>query len=299
MADSKFWDSVRDFFTQYPLYAAVDRFLDAKWGKRFLGFLGAAAVTVIGWIVSLIAGLSAGWKDGFLGASVALLFAALLVFLTRSKNAGDNTTSVSTKIDGPAAPAAIEAAAMPHEEIRFDYSPQSPLQHDWQIAYFDKRIKLEDRTGVADNLKNRRWTTAPDCPTEGSVMIDIDNCAIELTVAPNAALSQRMEFEANYVDHSSLIFVKVLLATRDNKQNTTKFIKFILGTKKPYPTLGYEDSEYTVEIDPPPAGKGWRKIILSLSDEVERSWGPDGWHYKELRVIRFRGKLGISPIRLY
>ena len=83
MADSKFRDSLRDFLTQYPLWTAFDEFLDSKWGKRFLAFLGGAVVSGIGWIASLFTALGAGWKYGLFGAFVAFLFGALVIYLTK------------------------------------------------------------------------------------------------------------------------------------------------------------------------------------------------------------------------
>ena len=83
MADSKFRDSVRDFFTQYPLWTGVDRFLDTKWGKRFLGFLGGAMMSGVGWIASLFTALNAGWKYGLFGAFVAFVCGALIIYLTK------------------------------------------------------------------------------------------------------------------------------------------------------------------------------------------------------------------------
>jgi hypothetical protein len=187
-----------------------------------------------------------------------------------------------------------------HETIGFSYLPASPLKNGWQIAYIDKRVREEDRAAVRDYWKNKEWAIAPDSPTTGSIMIDVDNCAIKYNLSPNAALSERMEFEANYFDNSASVVVEVLLATRDEQQAPTKNIKFVIGGRtKPYKTQGYEDSEYTVELDPPKLGKGWRQIVLSLPDEIEDTWGQDGWCYKQLRVIRLRGKLGVSPIRLY
>jgi hypothetical protein len=193
----------------------------------------------------------------------------------------------------------FETPLIPHEEIRFDYFPASPLQNGWRVGYLDGRINKNDPMALAEYWKSKRWTMAPDPPTKGSALVDIDAFAMDHNVSPNAALSQRIEFEANYIDNSAMFFVQILLATRDDQQTTTKFIKFVPGRRKPYPTPNWEDLEYTVEIDPPSLGKGWRKITLFLPDETERSWGRDGWYYKELRMIRLRGKLGISPIRLY
>jgi hypothetical protein len=190
----------------------------------------------------------------------------------------------------------------PHEVIGFDYFPASPLDNGWRIGYFDRRISEspDPATAKSNYLKTRRWTIAPDPPVEGCVMIDIDACAIDRDVTPNAALSQRIEFEANYINDSAMFFVRVLLATRDEQRTTTKIVKFIPGSKKPYRTPGYQNEEYTVEIaDAPSLGNGWRRFILSLPDEIEHTWGQDGWRYKELKMIRIRGKLGISPIRLY
>jgi hypothetical protein len=240
--------------------------------------------------------LNPAWAERAWGAfiaSVVILVPSVLMRFLRKKVAAQAVTVETT------ASASQPSADLPHEKIGFDYLPASPLQNGWHIGYFDKRINPDDRAAVAEYLKSRRWAIAPDSPTEGSIMIDIDNCGMDRSVSPNAALSKRIEFEANYIDTSAMIFVEVLLATRDNETITPKFVKFILGRKKPYRTLGYENSEYTVEIDPPSLGRGWRKIILSLPDEIERSWGRDGWYYQGLRTIRLRGKLGISPLRLY
>ena len=118
-------------------------------------------------------------------------------------------------------------------------------------------------------------------------------------MSPSSRLTRRIEFEANYFDDSAMFFVEVQIATRDDEEIKNKLIKFILGSKKPYRTTGYEEIEYTAEIKPPSLGNGWSEITISLPDEVDRTWGQDGWYYQGLRAIRVRGKLGLSPIRLY
>jgi hypothetical protein len=294
-------------------YEGSTALMAKQYGKAAVGYGIGIPLALIGLAVAGVFGARHGTSTAewiYPVASdprwwIAVLFLALLWlggphFIERMRFAltdRPSTSGIKTAI-------ATTTANEPHVVIDFNYVPAaSPLENGWTTPYFDKRIRDDpDPAARANYLKSRQWKVAPGAPIKGSIMIDIDASAIDYQVSPNAALSQRIEFDANYVDRSAMIFVHVLLATRDDRQTKTKFIKFIPGSKKPYKTLGYEDSEYTVEMndnDAPSLGKGWRKISLSLPVEIERSWGQDGWYYKELRAIRLRGRLGISPIRLY
>jgi hypothetical protein len=255
---------------------------------------------------SLIGGILIG---AFGTSSVAAFFAFLARrkrLKTSQKSGSDGATEIAAEIDAaPDAsaeqlPSRVELPlTVPPTIIAFNYLPASPLNNGWRIAYFDRRFKQEEHAGIEANWRSDRWKVAPDCPREGSIMIDLDNGAFDYDVTRNSYLTRRVEFDAHYVKDSALVFLQVLVATRDGKNTPTKFVKLIIGSNAPYPTPGYEDSEYTVEIEPPAVGHGWRRVVLNLPDVVERSWGQDGWSYKELRKIRLRGKLGISPIELY
>jgi hypothetical protein len=221
------------------------------------------------------------------------LVSALLIFLPGFFL---NSTEEPIASNAPANP---QTAALPHAVIEFNYLPASPLNNGWHIAYFDGRFKQQEHALIEADWRSNRWKIAPNCPKEGSIVFDLNDGAFDYAVTRNSALSHRIEFDANYIDDSALIFLQVLLATRDGQNTTSKFIKFIIGSRAPYPTRGYEESEYTVEIEPQTLGQGWRRVVLDLSDVVAHSWGQNGWSYKELKTIRLRGKLGISPIRLY
>lgn len=289
------WDSFKDWVWQ-TLYTNAGTFLWTGPGKAIVTALIALASTAIAYLA-----------DSKHKHEVALVCfggigACALIFIwtwIQSKLSGSPRAIDASGRDRSSP---IEHTAKPHEVIGFDYLPASPLQNGWKIGYLDKRIVNDPNPAARENyLKTRQWKIAPDAPTAGSALFDLDACAIDRDVGPNAALSRRIEFEANYIN-LGMFFVRVLLATRDGRQTMTKLIKFIPGSKKPYPTEQYEDAEYTVEIDDahaPSLGQGWRKFVISLADETARSWGQDGWQYKELRMIRLRGKLGISPIRLY
>ncbi len=295
MADSKLRESLRDFLTQYPLWTAVDQFLDSKWGKRFLAFLGGAVVTGIGWIVSLFTALSSGWKYGFFGAFAALLFVALVIYLTKEKE----MTIAEPEKRTPLTPirAGVQGADMvspvimpdllvpaPREEIRFDYLPDSPLSHGWKSARWAKHPMPSDAIWRAD--------------TDGSMVMELSDiyCPIVYEVGSKAALSTRLVCDLRF-STSAELFVVVRLLTRDGSRPRDGGIKFELSRRQPYYTKEYD--EWVLPIDPPSLGNGWHHLDISLTDAVGHTWGQAGWMLSELLKIRLRGHLGISPIKLY
>jgi hypothetical protein len=182
------------------------------------------------------------------------------------------------------------------ERIGFDYLPASPLDNGWKVAYTYQRINKNGPAAVADYLKSRQWLTAPDSPTEGSIVINID-AAIDYTLNRNATLSDRLECEIKFPGEE-LLFVRVEMASRDGSR-TNKFIKFVLGTDSPSATKDWETLEWTLPINPQALPNGWRKLNISLADAVAKTWGRFGWTFRSVLTIRLRGELSISPIRLY
>lgn len=68
------------FLKEYVPWTGTDQFLDSTWGRRFLTVLGGVVVTGASWIISFLANLPSGWKDGFFGAFLTTIFIAILIF---------------------------------------------------------------------------------------------------------------------------------------------------------------------------------------------------------------------------
>jgi hypothetical protein len=174
------------------------------------------------------------------------------------------------------------------ERINFDYLPDSPLNHGWTLGY-------------KDNVPGpgAKWLVPTDARAPGCISIEMDdlNCAIDFRVSQNGALSDRLACDVKFSD-STMLFVRVQLGSRDGSQ-TTKLIKYILGTESASPTKGWEEFEWTLPISPPALPNGWRRLDISFADSVNQTWARFGWSFRSVRMIRLRGKLCISPIRLY
>jgi hypothetical protein len=187
----------------------------------------------------------------------------------------------------------------PHEEIRFDYLPASPLDNGWRIGYPDPEGPFAS-LAAKDAWAKTKWLAASDAPTLGSMSMAVSNkgCAIDFDISRSAALCSQITCDIQFTD-STMLFVRVLLTSADKSQSTTKLIKFVLGVGDPFPTKDWEEIEWTLPISPDSIGNGWRHVALSLVESVNRTWGRFGWHFSELRMIRLRGDLSISPIKIY
>jgi len=172
------------------------------------------------------------------------------------------------------------------DEVRFEYMPKSPLEHGWKVAYGEP--------GPA-----AKWWSPADAPTSGAMSMQVDaGCAIEMSVEPNARLSDRLLYAAKYTNTTMIIF-QVAIASADGAHSEWKWIKFELGNGQPHPTTGYEKYEWTLPISGLPLSNGWRRFNISLKEAVQQTWGTEGWTYTGLRAIRLRGNVSISPVECH
>jgi hypothetical protein len=193
------------------------------------------------------------------------------------------------------APLAASTTGIPHKIISFDYFPASPLEHDWKVGYFDKRVNADQATKDT-YLKSRQWRRASNAPNEGCVIIDVDACAIDYRIPQSSLLSTHLVCDFSYIK-DAMLFALVGLMTLDGSKTDEGYIKFDLGRGKPRFVEQYK--EWILPIDFPTLSNGWHHIEISLTDAVALTWGQEGWVLKDLRALRVRGHLGISPIRLW
>ncbi len=181
-----------------------------------------------------------------------------------------------------------DADTPPHDELRFDYLPDSPLNHGWQVSYGEPGATA-------------RWNPAPDAPTPGSMLVEMDaRCAIEHGLSPSAGLCDRVLCEIRFTA-TTMFFVELELASHDGKTKPGRrtWIKYILSTGEPFPTRDYEKFEWTVPIAGTPLPHGWRRLEMPVAADAIRTWGRDGWELRRLLCVRIRGNLSISAIRFY
>ena len=171
------------------------------------------------------------------------------------------------------------------EEIRFDYVPDSLLNHGWKIAY-----------GVPGD--NAKWTASTDGPSTGCISIRIDeSCAIERNFPPNTTLADRVVYDARYTG-TTMLFFMVKLAPVDGSSLQHKWIKIVVGQyRRPQPA--FEWNEWVLPMKGKPLKNGWRRFDIRLVDAVRKTWGTIGLKFVGVTVIRIRGNLDISPIQLY
>jgi len=108
-----------------------------------------------------------------------------------------------------------------------------------------------------------------------------------------------VEYSAKLADpDASVIYAQVRMGSKDGRVEKDGWIGHKFGTARSARKL--DDREWTL-ADPGVQlpNTGWRLFSWSLPEEVERTFGPDGWVYKRLLRIRLRGPLSITPIRLY
>lgn len=173
----------------------------------------------------------------------------------------------------------------PKIEIRFDYLPDSPINHGWTVAEGD--------------FTTAKWSSPLDAPVPGSISIEMDpGCALDKILEPNLTLSDRVKYSATY-STTTMLYMLVGLASRDGSQTPQKWIRFDVGTGGPYRNSPGYGNEYKLPVEGTLQPNGWRKFDISLPDAVAKTWGTQGWTFRSLQKIRLRGNVAITPIELY
>ena len=94
-----------------------------------------------------------------------------------------------------------------------------------------------------------------------------------------------------------MLFVLVGLITKDGSQTAEGYVKLVLGREQPHYVDQYK--EWILPTDFHPLGNGWHHVDIFLADAVSGHLGSGGWLLRDLRAVRVRGRLGVSPIKLY
>jgi hypothetical protein len=287
--DWTLWDTVQEWFWDTLLDKVI---LEQIWGRAGVTELAAWALI----IYSHIKGHPQLLLLGYGGAAGVVLMVMAAPLQRRFASRLRKREMAARETADPKVPAP-QAASAPHEEIQFDYFPVSPLDgHGWKIGYFDERVRNGGQAAKDAYLKTREWKKASNAPSEDCVIIDVDACAIDYRIPTRSKLSTRLVCDFNFIQ-DAMLFALVGLITGDGSKTSEGYIKFDLGREPSQYVERY--NEWVLPTDFPPLSNGWHHIDISLTDALRRTWGQAGWILRDLRAVRVRGHLGISPIKLY
>lgn len=125
--DNWFKEFCRDYLAWTTADRSLDWFLDSRWGKWCLRFVTVSFISGIGSIYSYLKGLSASWRYGFLGFSLAaLLFAVVLAIEARRSRPQSLAIEIKTSEPLNRATAPISTTDQPVKTKEISESRQWP-----------------------------------------------------------------------------------------------------------------------------------------------------------------------------
>jgi hypothetical protein len=120
--------------------------------------------------------------------------------------------------------------------------------------------------------------------------------ALDYEVGPSGSLCNFVEF-ALKPSRESIVYVKIKVRSRDGSESAEVWLAHRIGNEPPKkldPPI-----EWQIFVPGEVLDNEWLLLKLSIPDEVQNTFGRDGWVYQSLLRIRLRGSMSISPITLY
>jgi len=173
-------------------------------------------------------------------------------------------------------------------QVRFDYLPSPPTAHGWQVAF--------GKETPPDKQLVPEFLAAQDAPISGSLCIrDKGQYAMDFTIEQVQSLANVVEYYVKPT-RSGTFYLNVRVSSLDKTQTKFVWLRHVIGTGAP---RRLNDKEWSLEVQGEVLEDGWTSVKLSVSDEVDQTFGKEGFVYEALSRIRIRGSLCISPISLY
>lgn len=243
------------------------------WNRLYIGVSFVAAILTIlqlAWTGRriMIAGLQASIPAWLLVATA--ITASLFGWLLRRKFRPSKTISASQQFKRIG-------------QINFDYLPDTPDNHGWDLAVDPGELLPE-------------FSAAPDTPIPGSLLVSSKGkYRLDYEVGPSGSLCNFVEL-ALKPSTGSVVYLKIKVRTRDGSESAEVWIGHNIGNERPQ---RISPIEWEVCVPGEVLDNEWLLLKLSISDEVQNTFGHEGWVYQSLLRVRLRGSMSISPITLY
>jgi len=237
---------------------------------KHLGLLAVSvAALTLGRNLADYKSIPLGMIAAVLGGIGAVVFAVFVIQDLMQKG-GSSASAPSAGVVGPGIGAPI--LPVPTFQITFDYLPKSPLTEGWKRGYGQEGPTFS------------KWSATP----RGMTMTQNQCYAMDYALPQFARLCNHVEFTAQFVS-DVIIYLDVEIIKKDKSSTNSFWFAHVIGVKAPIYLSEYQEWKFHIS----PVNN---RFLIDLRDEVNEVVGKDGFEFAELKKIRLRGSLSISPI---
>jgi hypothetical protein len=272
-----------------------DAILIAMWDRFRKGWHRLHDLHTLVWLIELAIaalGLGATWLpwvqshfNNVLTILTDLLFLGFIVWVivdrTRKKRHGAGVTPAPVVL-----PIVPQTQPEPLLRVSFDYLPDSPLKHGWELAPTDETIAPKLTALPNDALVS-----------EGLSIFSPGWSGIHYAIPPFAMVANRLKFTAKFSQNGRFYVLAKMTSKDASSAMQDGWIQF---TPIPNPQMPSQSgNERKTSLSGTHLGNGWMKYDITLDYEVRKLYGHDGLIFSHLLSLRIRGTVQISAIELY
>lgn len=168
-------------------------------------------------------------------------------------------------------------------QIDFEYLPDPPNSNGWQM-------------GIENEAKQApTFSSATDGPITGCLKIESKGqYYADYDVDPSGRLCDVVALAIKVKTHAR-IYLRIKVASRNGQKSQHVWLAQSIGNRHP---KRFNANEWEVFVSGEALDNGWTRLEISIPEQVEKTFGNEGWVYKELLGFRLRGSLSISPLTL-
>lgn len=174
----------------------------------------------------------------------------------------------------------------PIRVIKFNYLPESPTMHGWDLTVDNPNKVPPEFQRVDDGFVGPVLCIQ----SKQSYYMDFE-------VSPAERVCRSVEFIAK-LKPSSAFYAKVRLQSDDQSSSKDGWLTFDIGRGNPK-LVETGMNEWIVYVSPRRLKGDWLLIRINLPRQVKKTFGKSGWQFDRLFALRLRGEMCLANIALY
>jgi hypothetical protein len=202
-------------------------------------------------------------------ASIASLLIAVVVFFLPSSTSKEGSELTLSKL--------IHRKLL--QKIDFAYD-DTPTNHGWHFA---EQAQV-DFMHILDGIYGKILTIQP-----------LGWYGLDFPVKPEARLGRYIEFVVK-LEQEAPVYARVRVQSKNGIVSKNVWLRFSPG--RPH-MQQVDDDEWIVYVQPVQTQGGWIALQANLKEVTARTFGTNGWEFRQLEGLRVRGSLSIAHINVY